>query len=170
MNASPGVLAKKRIETPLGTLWAYVSDSGVRAILFAESDLPRNGVHGDVVERPRHRTLCAVSQQITQYFSGTRVDFDLPLDPVGTEFQRAAWMALRQIPFGETVSYGDQALAIGRPLATRAIGAANGRNPLTIVVPCHRVIGKAGGLTGFSAGLDRKRWLLAHEGALHKKR
>jgi methylated-DNA-[protein]-cysteine S-methyltransferase len=102
-------------------------------------------------------------EQLGEYFAGDRTVFDLPLAPTGTPFQLEAWEALRRIPFGETRSYSGQAAIIGKPTAVRAIGAANGRNPISIVVPCHRVIGANGSLTGFAGGLEAKRWLLDHE-------
>jgi methylated-DNA-[protein]-cysteine S-methyltransferase len=101
--------------------------------------------------------------QLAQYFGGEREHFDLPLAPAGTAFQLAAWTALRTIPYGTTRSYGEQARAAGHPNAIRAIGAANGRNPIGVIVPCHRVIGADGSLTGYGGGLHRKRWLLDHE-------
>lgn len=164
-------LSKLVIPSPVGPMQAFASDLGLRAVLFADSDPSRNGVSGPVktgeeIPSSHWAALDAVSMQLTEYFAGARAVFDLPLDPVGTEFQQSAWRALRQIPFGQTRSYREQARAIGRPSAVRAIGAANGRNPLTIVVPCHRVIGSSGTLTGFTGGLDRKRALLEHEGVL----
>ena len=159
-------LTRKTFPTPLGPMHAFASEQGLRAIVFDGSDPAANGVTGGVVEAPDHVVLCACAAQLAEYFAGRRRDFDLPLDPVGTPFQQAAWRALREIPFGETRSYGEQAAAIGRPTAVRAIGAANGRNPLTIVVPCHRVIGSSGQLTGFASGLDNKRALLELERAL----
>jgi methylated-DNA-[protein]-cysteine S-methyltransferase len=104
--------------------------------------------------------------QLAEYFAGTRRTFDLALDPAGTDFQLRAWNALRSIPFGQTMSYGEQAAELGEPGAARAVGAANGRNPLSIVVPCHRVIAASGALTGFAGGLDTKAWLLEHERAV----
>lgn len=103
-------------------------------------------------------------RQLAEYFAGNRQAFDLKLAPQGTPFQRAVWRALGEIPFGTTCCYADIARRIGRPTAVRAVGAANGRNPVAIVVPCHRVIGRDGSLTGYAGGLDRKRWLLEHEG------
>jgi len=101
--------------------------------------------------------------QLDAYFDGRRHDFDLPLAPAGTEFQRTVWTALCAIPHGRTTSYGDLARRIGRPAASRAVGLANGRNPIAIIVPCHRVIGADGSLTGYGGGIKRKRWLLDHE-------
>jgi methylated-DNA-[protein]-cysteine S-methyltransferase len=107
--------------------------------------------------------LAAARAQLEEYFEGERVEFDLPLEAGGTPFQRDVWAALREIPYGETISYGELARRIGRPDASRAVGLANGRNPISIVVPCHRVIGASGTLTGYGGGLDRKRFLLEHE-------
>ena len=103
------------------------------------------------------------SAQLRAYFAGELREFELPLAPEGTPFQQRVWRALCDIPFGETISYGELARRIGQPTASRAVGLANGRNPISIVVPCHRVIGADGSLTGYGGGLARKRWLLAHE-------
>lgn len=107
--------------------------------------------------------LDAAEAQLGEYFAGKRTEFDLVLEPAGTAFQIAAWAVLRTIPFGATMTYGEQARAMGKPLAVRAVGGANGRNPLAIVVPCHRVVGADGRLTGYASGVERKAWLLAHE-------
>lgn len=116
---------------------------------------------------PAVRERCAVldraADQLAEYFAGTRSAFDLALAPRGTEFQRSVWHALCAIPAGETRSYGELAHSLGRPLASRAVGAANGANPISIIVPCHRLIGSTGALTGYAGGLGTKRWLLAHE-------
>ena len=101
-----------------------------------------------------------VVAQLDEYFAGDRTEFDVPLDPVGTDFQLKAWLALRAIPYGQTRTYGEQARVIGSPNAVRAVGSANGRNPISIIVPCHRVIGSDGSLTGFGGGLEAKRYLL----------
>lgn len=105
----------------------------------------------------------AATEQLAAYFAGELTEFDLPLAPRGTEFQQRVWQALRTIPYGHTCSYGELAVQLGNPGAFRAVGLANGRNPLAVVVPCHRVIGSDGTLTGYGGGLDRKRWLLGHE-------
>ena len=107
--------------------------------------------------------LAAAVEQLREYFAGERREFDLPLDPVGTAFQQQAWHVLRTIPFGHTITYGEQARRLGDARKSRAVGAANGRNPISIVVPCHRVVGSTGRLTGFAGGLDVKQWLLRHE-------
>jgi methylated-DNA-[protein]-cysteine S-methyltransferase len=116
------------------------------------------GPAGELLEHAR--------RQLAEYFARSRATFDLPLDAVGSVFQRRVWDALRAIPYGTTVSYSELARRLGDSRATRAVGAANGRNPIPIIVPCHRVVGARGELTGFGGGLDRKRWLLEHEGAL----
>jgi len=174
MTESIAPLSKLLVPSPVGAMQVFVSDDGVRAIVFEDSDPSRNGVTSEVrsgrdVPSAHRDVLRRVAEQLTEYFEDGRTEFDLPLAPLGTEFQQLAWQALRAIPFGETRSYGEQARAIGRPSAVRAIGAANGRNPLTIVVPCHRVIGSGGSLTGFTGGLDRKRALLQHEGVLPRE-
>jgi len=158
-------LARREISTPLGPMSAFASDRGLRALLFEGSDPAAERVYGDGEDGRGSEVLRACSEQLSAYFCGALRRFDLPLDPVGTDFQRQTWAALQQIPYGQTWSYAQQAASIGRPSAVRAIGAANGRNPLTIVVPCHRVIGRGGALTGFAGGLDRKRALLELEGA-----
>ncbi len=107
--------------------------------------------------------LTEARRQLAEYFTGERREFDLPLAPTGTEFQQAVWMKLREIPYGTTTSYGAIAQRLGQPTASRAVGAANGRNPLGIIVPCHRVVGSAGSLTGYAGGLERKQALLALE-------
>lgn len=107
--------------------------------------------------------LVRAAAQLAEYFAGERAEFDIPLAPRGTGFQRLVWAALEQIPFGETRSYGELAAGLGRPSASRAVGAANGKNPISILVPCHRVIAGSGALTGYAGGLAAKRWLLAHE-------
>jgi methylated-DNA-[protein]-cysteine S-methyltransferase len=107
--------------------------------------------------------LARAELQLNEYFAGTRTSFEIALDAIGTEFQQLAWTALRTIEFGATVSYGEQARRMGDARKARAVGAANGRNPISVIVPCHRVVGADGSLTGFAAGLDTKAWLLDHE-------
>lgn len=155
-------LAGTTMASPVGRLTLVASDRGLRAVLW-EDDEARVRVRAEVVDAPDHPVLVAAVTQLAEYFAGTRTEFDLPLDPEGTEFQRAAWAVLRTIPYGETLSYGEQAGRLGDPNKARAVGAANGRNPISIIVPCHRVIGASGGLTGFAAGLEAKAWLLGHE-------
>jgi methylated-DNA-[protein]-cysteine S-methyltransferase len=155
--------AFKTMPSPVGTLTLVAGANGLAAILW-EDDRPGRVKLGTMEERPDHPVLVETAAQLGAYFAGERTTFDLPLDPAGTEFQKQVWSALLTIPFGETRSYGEIARAIGAPTAVRAVGAANGRNPLSIVAPCHRVIGGNGSLTGFAGGLEAKRFLLAHEG------
>lgn len=148
------------IDSPIGRLSLAASASALHAIEFENNRHPqaREGwIAGDTT------LLRQTALQLQEYFEGRRQTFELPVAPQGTAFQRAAWQALSAIPFGETRSYAQQAAALRRPTATRAVGAANGRNPLPIVLPCHRVIGTNGALTGFGGGVEVKRWLLAHE-------
>lgn len=149
--------------SPVGRLTLVASESGLAAILW-EDDRPGRVTLGAMEERPDHPVLVETEAQLRDYFAGTRTRFDLPLDAVGTDFQKRVWAQLLAIPFGETRTYGEIAHAIGSPNAVRAVGGANGRNPLSIVAPCHRVIGGNGTLTGFAGGLEAKRYLLAHEG------
>jgi methylated-DNA-[protein]-cysteine S-methyltransferase len=156
-------LAASRIGSPLGSLTLIAEDAGLVAVLWPGDD-PRR-VPLPPAEPRTHPVLETAARQLDEWFSGARRDFDLPLAPRGTPFQRAVWAALAAIPFGSTRSYAAIAREIGKPQAVRAVGAANGRNPLSIVLPCHRVVGAAGALTGFAGGLAAKRWLLAHEAA-----
>jgi methylated-DNA-[protein]-cysteine S-methyltransferase len=151
------------IESPIGRLLLAGTQRSLLRIEFANG----KGVRGPRPEWREDRLGFAdVVAQLSEYFAGRRREFELPLDPVGTEFQQRTWSALRRIPYGVTASYGDIARAIGKPTAVRAVGAANGRNPLPIVIPCHRVIGSDGSLTGFGGGTDVKRALLRIEGSL----
>jgi methylated-DNA-[protein]-cysteine S-methyltransferase len=144
-------------ECPVGPL-ALVSDgTGLTGIHFP------GWVRPDHSRAASDTVLDSARRQLDAYFSGRRTRFDLLLAPVGTPFQLAVWSALLEIPYGETRSYGQLAAALGKPAATRAVGAANGRNPIAIVVPCHRVIGANGSLTGFGGGLERKKFLLSLE-------
>lgn len=151
-------------ESPVGPLLLAVSDDGVHAVEFHAS---RHPVKRDArwVEAD-HPLLDTLAAQLDEYFAGERRDFDLPLAPEGTDFQRTVWHALARIPYGDTTSYAQLASTIGHPSAVRAVGAANGRNPIPIVLPCHRVIGADGALTGFGGGLPTKRFLLELEGAM----
>jgi methylated-DNA-[protein]-cysteine S-methyltransferase len=164
MRTEPERLASLVFETPVGAVQAQASARGLRALRFAGSSAVEAGSLGPG-RGGASALLAACASQLREYFEGARERFDLPLDPVGTAFQLRAWAALREIPFGETRCYAEQAAAIGARSATRAVGAANARNPIAIVVPCHRVVGARGALTGFSGGLDRKRRLLELEGA-----
>jgi methylated-DNA-[protein]-cysteine S-methyltransferase len=151
------------MRSPVGRLTLVASDEGLAAILF-ENDRATRVRLNLKTEKPDHPVLVETERQLQEYFSGQRKTFTLQLDLVGTAFQRRVWNALLTIPFGETRSYGQIARQIGHPGAARAVGAANGRNPVSIVAPCHRVIGSTGALTGFGGGLDVKAHLLAFEG------
>ena len=153
----------RRIDSPVGMLTLVASDD--RLVAIAWQDTADAAPFGAALEADRHPVLDETERQLRAYFAGDLQDFDLPLDFRGTDFQRQVWAALLAIPFGETRSYGAIAAAIGRPSASRAVGAANGRNPISIVAPCHRVIGESGKLTGFAGGLAAKAFLLDHERA-----
>ncbi len=155
-------LAFTQFASPVGELTLVASDRGLVAILWPDDDPARVKLE-ERQRDPEQAILVATAHQLTDYFEGNRRIFDLPLDMRGTDFQQQVWRALLTIPFGETRSYGQLASAIGRPTASRAVGAANGRNPLSIVAPCHRVIGGNGALTGFAGGMETKQWLLEHE-------
>ncbi|HEX6535328.1 MAG TPA: methylated-DNA--[protein]-cysteine S-methyltransferase [Gemmatimonadaceae bacterium] len=174
----PDDVVYDEIPSPLGALLlaASAASAGGEAaagLVCVYFDARRHGSNDADIARwrpvrdagePAARVLRAAREQLGEYFAGRLTTFDLPLAPRGTPFQHRVWNALREIPYGRTVSYSAIALRIGAPDAVRAVGAANGRNPLSIIVPCHRVIGADGTLTGYGGGIDRKRWLLAHEG------
>ena len=160
---STAVLHRTTMPSPIGELTIVANDRAVVSIRF---DTERDRRRPDVVAAtalPDHPVLRRAVEQLTEYFRGERTEFDLPLEPDGTPFQLDAWTALRTIPFGTTMSYGEQAAAMGDRRKARAVGAANGRNPIPIVVPCHRVVGSNGHLTGFAGGIEAKAWLLDHE-------
>jgi len=148
------------LDTPIGELLLAGDDDGLYQVGFPKGSMRREP-HADWIFNEGR--LQEARRQLSEYFAGERRNFDLPVQLTGTEFQVRVLEALREIPYGETVTYGDIAKRIGRPKAVRAVGAANGRNPLPIVVPCHRVIGSTGDLTGFGGGLDTKEALLRHE-------
>ncbi len=155
-------LAWKRMESPVGRLTLVASDRGLVAVLW-QNDRPSRVRLDEMAEDDRHPILIETERQLGEYFAGERKEFSLALDLRGTRFQKDVWEALLAIPFGETRNYGQLARQLGNPLATRAVGAANGRNPISIIVPCHRVIGASGKLTGFAGGLDIKARLLELE-------
>ncbi|MFL6057074.1 MAG: methylated-DNA--[protein]-cysteine S-methyltransferase [Actinoallomurus sp.] len=148
------------MDSPVGPLTLVAAD-GVLTGLYMDRQRYRPEEHTFGERDPA--LFGAAIDQLEEYFAGRRTVFDLPLALTGTAFQRRVWAALREIPFGETVSYGELAERIGRPTAARAVGLANGKNPIGIIVPCHRVVGSSGDLTGYGGGLDRKRHLLAFE-------
>ena len=155
--------AHKKMKSPVGQLTLVASDKGLAAILWEDDDPLR--VRIDVGrEDSHHLLLLQTESQLNEYFNGTRKEFSLPLDLVGTPFQRLVWQALLGIPFGETQSYGQLARQIGHPKSARAVGGANAKNPVSIVAPCHRVVGTTGVLAGFAGGLAAKEFLLRLEG------
>ncbi len=151
------------IDSPVGRLTLVATDEGLAAILW-ETDRSSRVRLSIEAQDDGHPVLVETERQLREYFAGQRKEFALTLDVAGTPFQRKVWNALLTIPFGETRSYGEIARQIGNPGAMRAVGAANGRNPVSIVAPCHRVIGSTGKLTGFAGGIDTKAQLLALEG------
>ena len=161
-------LAYKLVASPIGMLKLVASTKGLVAILW-ENDKPRRVRLAHGVEEALHPVLLRTEIELSEYFAGKRDKFSVPLDMRGTTFQKQVWQALLAIPFGETRTYGDLANRLGNPAATRAVGAANGRNPIAIVVPCHRVIGATGSLTGFAGGLQAKAHLLNLEGVNIRK-
>lgn len=162
-KAATEELAAAHLKTPIGVLQVAASEDGLIAVVFA-NETKRNyaKTRGPVAARMHLDQAVAA---LDEYFVGKRTEFpDLTLAPSGTDFQLSVWRALLKIPFGQTRSYGDIARAIKNPKGMRAVGLANGRNPIPVIVPCHRVIGSNGTLTGFGGGLPAKKWLLAHEG------
>ncbi|WP_296258218.1 MULTISPECIES: methylated-DNA--[protein]-cysteine S-methyltransferase [unclassified Pseudomonas] len=153
------------IDSPVGQLKLIAKGSALAAILW-ENDRPNRVLLGAMSEDRGSHILEQTEQQLAEYFAGARDRFDLPLDFHGTPFQKKVWEALLTIPFGQTRSYLDIAIQIGNPTAVRAVGAANGKNPISIVAPCHRVIGSSGALTGFAGGLAAKQLLLTLEGGM----
>ena len=147
-------------ESPIGPLLLYGTQEVLQGLFFSTGKKAKGA---DPHWRRSDEAFKQVAQQLGEYFAGQRRVFDLPIEPQGTRFQRDVWQALREIPYGQTRSYADIARQIGNPKAVRAVGSANGNNPIAIVVPCHRVIGSNGSLTGFGGGLDSKRFLLALE-------
>jgi methylated-DNA-[protein]-cysteine S-methyltransferase len=152
------------VQSPVGPLTLVASGGALAGLYMAgQRHLPAAEAFGEPAADPRAEPFAAAAGQLREYFAGGRTGFDLELSLDGTAFQRRVWAALREIRYGQTVSYGELADRIGSPSAPRAVGLANGRNPIGIIVPCHRVVGAGGGLTGYGGGIERKRFLLAHE-------
>jgi methylated-DNA-[protein]-cysteine S-methyltransferase len=151
------VMAIDYLATPIGVLKIIANDIGLLSVKFVMQK-------ADDINNNEHTSACII--QLAEYFSGKRREFDLSLANTGTDFQTAVWQQLVAVPFGTTASYQDIANNISNPKAMRAVGAANGKNPIFVIVPCHRVIGANGSLTGYAGGIDRKLWLLKHEGAM----
>ena len=156
-----------RYESPLGPMYATAEDDGITHIEFqgakyAPAEQP------DWIEDPKAPALAACGTQLAEYFAGTRTEFDLPLAPRGSTFQKRVWEEIARVPYGETISYAELARRAGAPGQARAAGAATGRNPVSLVIPCHRIVGSDGSLTGYAGGLERKRELLELEGVLQR--
>ncbi len=158
-------LAEIKYESPVGSLAVIVSEVGLAAVLWPTESEGRVVLAATGTRSSSHdRVIDVVTKQLDEYFAGTLTKFDVPLDTVGTDFQQAVWAKLYEIDFGTTKTYGEVAASLGSPKASRAVGAATGKNPISIIVPCHRVVGATGALTGFAGGLKTKRILLEHEG------
>jgi len=155
-------LAFMEMASPVGTLKLVANDTALVAVLW-ENENPKRVRLAELIEQTHHPILLETQKQLSEYFAGKRQQFDLPLDFEGTEFQQKVWQALLTIPFGETRSYRDIAEQVGNVKAVRAVGAANGKNPISIIAPCHRVVGANGKLVGFAGGLDNKEILLKLE-------
>jgi len=165
-------------DSPVGQLALVEEDAHLTMLGLVGDDLPDDAVicGHDTSDNPCIDTrgsdgaltplLAQVRQQLNEYFAGTRQIFDLPLKPAGTDFQQAVWAALCDVPFGQTASYGQIAAVVGKPKAARAVGGANNRNPIAIVIPCHRIVGASGAMVGYRGGLDIKEYLLRHEGII----
>lgn len=153
------------VPSPVGALLLAAEEEGLTTVWFEPHDgrIGPGWVRDEGRSGAASRVLAEAREQLAAYFSGALTRFTVPLLPRGTPFQLRVWESLRRIPFGETISYGELARRVGSPDGFRAVGAANGRNPLPIIVPCHRVVGSDGSLTGFGGGIERKRWLLGHE-------
>jgi methylated-DNA-[protein]-cysteine S-methyltransferase len=161
-NTTGSTIFTTTLDSPVGRLHLAASDTALLAVVWRRESTPQLPFESGI-DDPAHPVLSLTARQLDEYFTGRRRAIEIPLDFRGTDFQRQVWTTLLGIPFGETRSYLDVARALGNPAAVRAVGAANGRNPISIIAPCHRVIGTSGDLTGFGGGLAAKAWLLAHE-------
>ncbi|MFG1809101.1 methylated-DNA--[protein]-cysteine S-methyltransferase [Streptomyces sp. NPDC049040] len=156
-------------DSPLGPLTLVTREGGLAGVYMTQQrHLPSRETFGPQVAVTEIPVLARAAEQLTAYFAGEVTAFDIDLSTSGTPFQCRVWAALRDIPYGETVSYGELASALGRPTASRAVGLANGKNPHSIIVPCHRVVGADGSMTGYGGGVERKRWLLSFENGAHQ--
>jgi len=145
----------KSIESPVGRISIVTDETHLKSVTFSDEMIEASETQPEVLLR--------TVVQLNEYFEGTRTKFELDLSPDGTEFQRKVWQKLIDVPFGKTKSYREIAVELGSSLNTRAVGTANGKNPISIIIPCHRIIGQDGKLVGYAGGLDRKKWLLLHE-------
>ncbi len=146
----------EHLETPIGTLEIRATDKGISWVVFNDQPQTADNTSANAITE-------MAKQQLQEYFSGNRETFSVPLDTTGTQFQHSVWKTLCEIEYGQVVAYQDIAVRLNNPKAVRAVGAANGKNPVSIIVPCHRIIGSNGKLTGYAGGLERKAWLLRHE-------
>jgi len=162
MTATSAPTLSTSMDSPIGELTITAEDGVLTGVHMHEQ---RHFPAIPASVRRDDAALAPIVEQLRAYFAGELTDFDLPMTARGSEFQRRVWAALCDIPYGETISYGELARRVGNPKASRAVGLANGRNPIAIIIPCHRVIGSDGSLTGYGGGLERKMWLLEHEAA-----
>jgi len=151
------------MKSPIGILTLIASPKGLSCLLFSQSPIPRSLREKSIVDSQGNQIITTAKTQLEEYFAGQRDTFTVPLDLVGTPFQVQVWKSLIKVKFGATRSYGEQASSIGRPTAVRAVGSANGKNPVAIILPCHRIIASDGSIGGFSGGIKNKIWLLEHE-------
>jgi methylated-DNA-[protein]-cysteine S-methyltransferase len=149
------------MESPVGRIVLISDETQLKSVNFSEEPINEQTDLPDILRRTK--------EQLNEYFAGTRLQFELELDPEGTPFQKKVWQRLVQVPYGQTKCYRDIAIELGSVLATRAVGPANGKNPIPIIIPCHRIIGSDGKLVGYAGGLERKKWLLLHE-AKHSRK
>ena len=153
----------KKIKSPIGILALVATNRALVALGWGEDLILIDKIFSNPIKDESNKILEITIQQITEYFKKERTIFDIPIDPAGTEFQKKVWNQLLKIPYGQCITYGEQAKRIGSPKASRAVGAANGKNPIGLVIPCHRVIGTSGKLIGFAGGLEMKKKLIEHE-------
>ena len=156
-----------RYESPLGPMYATAEEDGITHIEFVGAKYAPEA-QADWIEDPRAPELAACGAQLAEYFAGSRTEFDLPLAPRGSDFQQRVWKEIARVPYGKTISYAELAKRAGAPGQARAAGAATGRNPVSLAIPCHRIVGSDGSLTGYAGGLERKRELLELEGVLQR--
>lgn len=163
MKTLPKDCVLDKMESPVGDLWLIASDAGLHGVLWNHDLKNHASVFGSLKTSRRHPVIEKTRKQLAEYFGGRRKSFDISLVIEGTPFEKQAWRQLSEIPYGETISYGEQARRLGDSKKARAVGLANSRNPISIIVPCHRVIGKSGALTGYGGGLDKKKLLIELE-------
>lgn len=156
------MILQTSISSPIDDIIIQATDKGVSYVGF----YPKQSYTHTPIEQVTNKAVLICAKQLNEYFSAKRTSFDIPLDTHGTPFQNSVWQALLTVPFGKTMTYGDIANKLNNPKAVRAVGAANGKNPISIIVPCHRIIGANAKLTGYAGGLARKQWLLKHEGLI----